>query len=119
MNRSVVLALIAVLLCLAASNARAQSTLGAACPTAGWITVQPDQIVYCNASNIWAIGEEILSSGNVGIANTSPGALLDIGKAGTTLGTLRLEGSTSGYVQLQTNVAAGSWAMTLPTNTGT
>ena len=38
-------------------------------------------------------------SGYVGIGTTSPGALLDIGLAGTTTGTLRLEGGTSGYVQ--------------------
>ncbi len=56
--------------------------------------------------------------GNVGIANASPGALLDIGSAGATLGTLRLEGNTSGYVQLQSAAAAGSWTMTLPTSGG-
>jgi len=59
------------------------------------------------------------TSGNVGIGNTSPGALLDIGKAGTTLGTMRLEGNTSGYVQIQPTAAAGSWTMTLPSSAGT
>ncbi|MGH6837496.1 MAG: beta strand repeat-containing protein [Methylocella sp.] len=58
-------------------------------------------------------------TGNVGIRNTAPGALLDIGTAGTILGTMRLEGNTSGYVQLQTAAAAGSWTMTLPVNAGT
>jgi len=58
-------------------------------------------------------------SGSVGIGTTAPGSLLDIGLAGTTLGTLRLEGSTSGYVQLQPAAAAGSWTMTLPPNAGT
>jgi hypothetical protein len=61
----------------------------------------------------------LTTGGNVGIGTTAPGSLLDVGKAGTTLGTLRLEGSTSGYVQLQTNVAAGSWNMTLPPDAGT
>jgi len=56
----------------------------------------------------------INNSGNVGIGTTNPGALLDIGLAGTTLGTLRLEGNTSGYVQIQPAAAAGSWTMTLP-----
>jgi hypothetical protein len=56
-------------------------------------------------------------SNNVGIGTNSPGALLDIGSAGTTLGTLRLEGDTSGYVQLQSAAAAGSWTMTLPPGT--
>jgi len=57
-------------------------------------------------------------AGKLGIGNTAPGALLDIGLAGTTLGTLRLEGNTSGYVQLQSSAAAGSWTMTLPTGAG-
>jgi F0F1-type ATP synthase membrane subunit b/b' len=61
---------------------------------------------------------KITSTGYVGIANTSPGAYLDIGTAGTTLGTMRLEGSTSGYVQIQPAVEAGSWTLTLPANDG-
>ena len=60
-----------------------------------------------------------MSTGSVGIGNTSPGAKLDVGLAGTTLGTMRLEGNTSGYVQLQPAAAAGSWTMTLPTSAGT
>ena len=54
-------------------------------------------------------------TGGVGIGNTAPGALLDLGLAGTTTGTLRLEGNTSGYVQISPSAAAGSWTMTLPT----
>lgn len=65
------------------------------------------------AGNIQLLGS------NVGIGNTSPSALLDIGNSGSTLGTLRLEGNTSGYVQLQPAAAAGSWTMTLPSNAGT
>jgi site-specific recombinase XerD len=61
----------------------------------------------------------IQNNGNVGIANTNPGALLDIGTAGSTLGTMRLEGNTSGYVQIQPLAAAGSWTMTLPGTGGT
>ena len=61
----------------------------------------------------------IASSGSVGIGTTSPGALLDVGLAGTTLGTFRLEGNTSGYVQLQTAAAAGSITMVLPSSAGT
>ena len=59
------------------------------------------------------------TTGHVGIGNASPGAMLDIGSSGTTLGTLRLDGNTSGYVQLQSAAAAGSWTMTLPPNAGT
>ena len=36
-----------------------------------------------------------------------------------TLGTLRLAGNTSGYVQIQPAAAAGSWNMTLPSSGGT
>lgn len=61
----------------------------------------------------------IKSTGYVGIGTASPGALLDLGTAGTTLGTMRLEGNTSGYLQLQPSAAAGSWTMTLPTGAGT
>jgi hypothetical protein len=59
------------------------------------------------------------STGQVGIGNTSPGVRLDVGLAGTTTGSLRLEGGTSGYVQIQPAGAAGSRAMTLPTTAGT
>jgi hypothetical protein len=59
------------------------------------------------------------TNGRVGIGNTAPGALLDIGTATSTRGTIRLEGSTSGYTQIQPNVTAGSWVMTLPANAGT
>lgn len=61
----------------------------------------------------------VSSSGNVGIATTSPGALLDVGSPGATLGTMRLDGNTSGYVQIQPGGAAGSWTLTLPTSAGT
>lgn len=56
-------------------------------------------------------------AGKLGIGNTAPGALLDIGTTGT-LGTMRLEGNTSGYVQIQPAAAAGSWTLTLPVNDG-
>jgi hypothetical protein len=56
--------------------------------------------------------------GNVGIGTQAPGALLDLGLAGTTLGVMRLEGSTSGYVQIQPAVAAGSWTWTIPATAG-
>ncbi len=62
---------------------------------------------------------KLQATGNVGIGNTAPGSMLDVGKAGTTLGTLRLEGSTSGYVQIQPAAAAGSWTATLPATAGT
>jgi hypothetical protein len=74
--------------------------------------------MFCNGST-WAGIINFQSTGKVAIGNTAPGALLDIGKATSTLGTMRLEGNTSGYVQLQPAAAAGSWTMTLPTSAGT
>lgn len=57
-------------------------------------------------------------SGYFGIGNTNPGALLDIGNEGTLIGAFRLEGSASGYVQIQPAAAAGSWTLTLPASDG-
>ena len=59
------------------------------------------------------------TGGNVGIGTTAPGALLDIGLAGTTLGVVRLAGNTSGNVTIQPAAAAGTWTFTLPTSGGT
>lgn len=53
------------------------------------------------------------SSGNVGINQETPGSRLDV------KGTLRLSGSTSGYVGLAPAAAAGSTTYTLPTADGT
>lgn len=61
----------------------------------------------------------LFANGSVGIGTTTPGALLDLGNAGTVLGNMRFEGNTSGYVQIQPAAAAGSWTMTLPTGGGT
>ncbi len=58
-------------------------------------------------------------SGQIGIANTAPSALLTIGTAGTTLGTLSMAGNTSGVVTVQPAAAAGTWTLTLPTSAGT
>ena len=55
----------------------------------------------------------ILSGGNIGIGTTTPGSALDI------KGTLRLSGSTSGYVGLQPAAVAGSTTYTLPSADGT
>jgi len=60
----------------------------------------------------------INSSSNVGIGTTSPSALLTLGTAGTTSGTLSLAGGTSGVITLQTAAAAGTYTLTLPTSDG-
>jgi hypothetical protein len=54
----------------------------------------------------------ITSAGNVGINQTSPGSTLDV------KGTLRLSGSTSGYVGIAPAAAAGSTTYTLPSADG-
>ena len=54
-----------------------------------------------------------LSGSNIGIGKTNPGSALDI------KGTLRLSGSTSGYVGLAPAAAAGSITYTLPAADGT
>lgn len=60
------------------------------------------------------------SAGKVGIGTgaTAPGALLDVGLAGTTLGVMRMAGSTSGNVIIQPKAIAGTWTLTLPDNDG-
>lgn len=86
-----------------------------------------DNTTYiCDGSQLWSLWSATASPlsidflGTVGIQNSSPGALLDIGTAGTTLGTLRLESSTaSSYVQVQPSTTSGSWIMTLPASAGT
>ena len=52
-------------------------------------------------------------SGNVGIGTNAPGSKLDV------KGTLRLSGSTSGFVALQPAAVAGSTTYTLPATDGT
>lgn len=65
--------------------------------------------VYTNAGT----GMYVLNNGNVGIGTQSPGSNLDV------KGTLRLSGSTSGYVGLAPAAAAGSTTYTLPAADGT
>ncbi|NTW32377.1 MAG: hypothetical protein HGB12_07100, partial [Bacteroidetes bacterium] len=55
----------------------------------------------------------INSSGNVGIGTTTPGSALDV------KGTLRLSGSSSGYVGIAPVAVAGSTTYTLPAADGT
>jgi len=68
------------------------------------------------ASNSLVLGSGV----NVGIGNSAPGALLDLGLAGTTLGVVRLAGGSggSGNVTIQPANAAGTWTMTLPAAAG-
>ncbi|NDC56051.1 MAG: hypothetical protein EBZ69_04460, partial [Alphaproteobacteria bacterium] len=54
----------------------------------------------------------VTSTGNVGVGTNTPGSTLDV------KGTLRLSGSTSGYVGLTAAAAAGSTTFTLPSADG-
>ncbi len=55
----------------------------------------------------------MLSTGNIGINNVSPGSELDV------KGTVRLSGTTSGFVGLKGAAAAGATTYTLPAADGT
>lgn len=55
----------------------------------------------------------VTSGGNIGINTSSPGSTLDV------KGTLRLSGSSSGYVALAPAAAAGATTYTLPSADGT
>ena len=70
-------------------------------------------MVYSNGGG-WQSTVRLASGGNVGIGNTAPGSLLDVGRIGWNQGTMRLEGSSSGYLQLQAATAGSSWTATLP-----
>jgi hypothetical protein len=71
--------------------------------------------LYATASGGTANYAAIFAAGNVGIGNTAPAALLDVGSVGATLGTLRLESSTAAsYVQFQPSTTSGAATYTLP-----
>lgn len=60
----------------------------------------------------------VMADGKIGVGNEDPAALLDIGANGSRLGTLRLRGNTSGYVEIRPSAVAGSWTMKLPGTAG-
>jgi hypothetical protein len=72
-----------------------------------------NKIPYYTQANILGDSPLFVSGANVGIATTAPGSQLDI------KGTLRLSGSTSGYVGLAPAPVAGSTTYTLPSADGT
>lgn len=71
-------------------------------------------VLYLNGSKVATSGSALVFDGtNFGINTASPGSRLDV------KGTLRLSGSTSGYVGLSPAAAAGSTTYTLPSADGT
>jgi len=68
---------------------------------------------YFNGGNV------VLAAGKIGVDNISPSALLTLGTAATTAGTLSLAGATTGVVTMDVLPAAGTWTFTLPPNGGT
>lgn len=56
--------------------------------------------------------------GRVGINNSTPGQMLSLGTAGSSLGTLGFNGSTSGTLTVKPDVATATYSLTLPPNTG-
>ena len=73
----------------------------------------PLTAVQYNASGVLAGSSNFVHDGtNVGIGTSTPGSRLDV------KGTLRLSGSTSGYVGLAPAAAAGSTTYTLPASDG-
>lgn len=79
----------------------------------GSIRFSTSTTVAANVATSLSESMRITSSGNVGIGTTAPNASLDV------KGTLRLSGSTSGYVGFSPAAAAGSTTYTLPSADGT
>lgn len=75
------------------------------------------------ASNQVVLGNSDVTTtllrGSVGIANTSPSALLTLGTAGTTLGNFSSAGNTSGVITFNPQAAAGTYNWNWPTTEGT
>ena len=76
-------------------------------------TAAKDLIIFTGGTAIANERMRIKGTGNMGIGTTTPGSTLDV------KGTLRLSGTTSGYVGLQPAAAAGSTTYTLPAADGT
>lgn len=78
-------------------------------------------LLYASSANVMAA----LATANGGVLNTSATGVPSItatpllGVAGTTAGTLRLSGLTSGVVTIDVASVAGTWSFTLPTGNGT
>ena len=101
------------------TQVNAQQAIGSSCPTVGWTTIQPNQIVYCNTSEVWALGEEITSLGNVGIGTSTPGEALQVAGALKTTGAATTNSVSSGAVDyFSNNTRIVSWGPNPSTSGG-
>jgi hypothetical protein len=83
-------------------------------------TTTINQILYSSAGNVITglatVNGGLLNAGATGIPAITVTPIL--GVAGTSKGTLRFSGNTSGVVTLQPAAAAGTYSLTLPPNDG-
>ncbi len=126
-NGGIVYSTASALAILSGTATANQMLLSGASTTPAWSTVTHpatttiNQILYSSAANVIAG----LATANGGILNTSSTGVPSVtatplfGVAGTTAGTLRLSGVTSGVVTVATADAAGTWTFKFPTSGGT
>lgn len=98
------------------SNTYASGASVLAVTTESWTSGHGAKLTFSTTANGSTTSTERLvidNNGYVGINQTTPGSMLDV------KGTLRLSGSTSGYVGFSPAAAAGSVTYTLPSADGT
>ncbi|MEK7652543.1 MAG: hypothetical protein AAB334_01180 [Patescibacteria group bacterium] len=97
-------------------NIGAGGTLG----TGAFATIASYQTVLTNSAGLLAALSDETGTG-LSVFNNSPTFLDDItiGTVGTATGQIKIKGTTSGTVTVQTADAAGTYTLTLPTDDGT
>jgi hypothetical protein len=101
---------------------RSGASAAPAWSTSTWpVTTTINQLLYSSSANavsgLATVNGGILNTSATGVPSISATPLL--GVAGTTMGTIRLSGSTSGIVTITPQAAAGTVTLTLPAITGT
>ena len=87
--------------------------------SSGYAWTGSDRLFIGNTISPYAFtGDFTTGYFGIGTGQTAPGALLDLGLAGTTKGVVRFAGNTSGNVTLQPLAAAGTYTLTLPADDG-
>ncbi len=86
----------------------------------GFVAGTASGYIKFGAGALTAAAEKMrINSTGVGIANSSPVALLTLGTAGTTLGSFSSAGNTSGVISFLPQAAAGTYNWNWPTTAGT